>query len=449
MKTGFSVYLISLFLLLFSFTLAAETDTTLISEQIKKETLNAWNAYKKYAWGHDELNPLSKSYRDWYSSSLYITAIDAYSTLKLMGFENEASEIENYITDHANFDKDIFVKTFEVNIRILGGLLSMYELSQNKKILDIAIDFGNRILPAFNSKTGIPYYWVNLKTGRTKGDIVNVAEGGTYLIEMGKLSEYTHNPVYYEKAKNADIQIFSRRSPLNLVGQDINIETGQWIDSISHIGACIDSYYEYLYKGWLLFKDPDLKNMWETSIEAVLRYMPDQTDTSLWFAKVNMYTAEKMNNEVTLWDAYFPALLALSGHIAEAEKCQKSWNWLWNKYKPEPMIYDYKKNEIINPGYDLNPEIIESAFYLYYFTKDAIYQNMATNYYNDLMRFCKTNDAFCSLENMLTKKQVDHLPSFFFAETMKYLFLAFNESNTVNLTDYVFNTEGHPFRIIH
>jgi hypothetical protein len=57
-----------------------------LSEEVKEECLRSWQAYKAYAWGHDVLKPLSKSYQDWYSELLYISPIDAYSTLKLMGF---------------------------------------------------------------------------------------------------------------------------------------------------------------------------------------------------------------------------------------------------------------------------------------------------------------------------------------------------------------------------
>lgn len=176
---------------------------------VRDETQRAWNAYKEYAWGHDVLLPIAKSSKDWYDEPLYISPIDAYSTLQVMGLEKEADEIEQYIADSIDFNKDIFVKTFEVNIRILGGLLAIYQFSQNEKILNRAKDFGNRLLPAFNSATGIPHYWVNLMTGEVKGDTVNTAEGGSYLLEMGVLSYFTKEPVYYQAAKNASRALIS------------------------------------------------------------------------------------------------------------------------------------------------------------------------------------------------------------------------------------------------
>ena len=43
------------------------------------------------------------------------------------------------------------------------------------------------------------------------------------------------------------------------------MESGAWTNTDSHIGGRIDSYYEYLLKGWLLFGDEDYRHMWEVS----------------------------------------------------------------------------------------------------------------------------------------------------------------------------------------
>ena len=97
------------------------TELSALADEVRSETLRSWKAYKTYAWGHDVLAPISRTHRDWYSEPLYISPIDAYSTLVLMGFEEEASEVERYVVDSLSFDKDVDVKIFEVNIRILGG----------------------------------------------------------------------------------------------------------------------------------------------------------------------------------------------------------------------------------------------------------------------------------------------------------------------------------------
>ncbi len=413
---------------------------------VKEQFVFSWNAYKTYAWGKDALKPLSKTSENWYEHSLHISPIDAYSTMKVMGLDKEAAEVEEYVVKNVNFDQDIFVKTFEVNIRILGGLLAMYQYSQNPEILNLAQDFGNRLLPAFNSPTGIPYYLVNLKTGEATGAEINMAEGGSCLFEMGILSRMTANPVYYEKAKNASKAIFDRRSEIGLIGERMNVETGEWTDNRSHIGCCIDSYYEYLYKSWLLLGDNEIKAMWDESIAAINHYIADEHSSGFWYAQVDMNTGEIMNRIVTLYDAYFPALLSLSGDMSRASKYQDSWNNLWNKNGLEPMVYDYGNDSITNPGYDLNPEIMESAYYLYYFTRDEKYLQMNQKYFNDLMKYCKNEVAYSTIESVITKQRSDNMPTFFFAETLKYLYLTFAPEGQTFINEFVFSTEAHPFK---
>src|SRR5437588_9708498 len=151
--------------------------------EVRREFLHAWNGYKKYAWGHDDLKPLSKTYHDWYAESLLMTPVDALDTMILMGMKDEARTTREYIATHLSFDKDIEVQNFEITIRLLGGLLSNYELTGDKRLLNLAEDLGNRLLPVFDSPTGLPYRYVNLKTGKVRGNVTNPAEAGTLLIE--------------------------------------------------------------------------------------------------------------------------------------------------------------------------------------------------------------------------------------------------------------------------
>jgi len=123
---------------------------------------------EKYAWGHDELRPLSKQPKDWYGESLLMTPVDSLDTLLLMGFNDEADKAKTLIVEHLSFDKDISVKVFEITIRELGGLLSAYEMTGDARLLHLADDLGTRLLPAFNTPTGMPYMYVNLRTGKKR-----------------------------------------------------------------------------------------------------------------------------------------------------------------------------------------------------------------------------------------------------------------------------------------
>src|SRR6516162_4830420 len=216
-----------------------DRQTQQLAEHVKTEFLHAWRNYERYAWGHDALRPLSKTPRDWYEHSLLMTPVDALDTLILMKLDADADKAKALIINDLSFDHDMYVKNFEVTIRLLGGLLSAYQLTGDQRLLRLAEDLGTRLLPVFNSPTGLPYAYVNLHTGKVRDPITNPAETGTLLMEFGTLSKLTGKPVFFDKAKRALVETYRRRSPLGLVGQSINVETGAWIDRDSHISGGI------------------------------------------------------------------------------------------------------------------------------------------------------------------------------------------------------------------
>src|SRR5947209_5554567 len=261
-----------------------------MAEHVRAEFLHAWRSYHKYAWGHDELRPLSKTFHDWYEQPLYMTQVDALDTLILMGLKDEAAEDREFVAKNLSFDKDIYVQNFEITIRHLGGPLASHQLTGDKRLLALAKDLGTRLLPVFNSPTGIPYRFVNLKTGKVRDAETNPAEAGTLLIEFGTLARLTHKPVFYDKAKRALVEVYKRRSSIGLVGSRINVETGEWTARGSHISGGIDSYYEYLLKCWLLFSDEDCHRMWLESLASVNKYLAEDDGAQVWYGHADMTT---------------------------------------------------------------------------------------------------------------------------------------------------------------
>jgi mannosidase alpha-like ER degradation enhancer 2 len=417
-----------------------------MAKQVRTEFLYAWGAYKQYAWGHDELKPLSRGYRDWYSSSLYMTPVDALDTMVLMGLSEEADKTRELIAQNLSFDKDIEVKNFEITIRELGGLLSSYQLTGDKRLLSLAEDLGNRLLPAFDSPTGMPYMYVNLKTGKTRGAVSNPAEIGTLLIEFGALSKLTGKPVFYDKAKRALVELYNRRSKIGLVGSAINVESGEWTDPASHISGGIDSYYEYLLKASILFDDKDCQRMWKTSIDAVNKYLADTTHGGLWYSQVDMNTGKRLSTHYGGLDAFFPAVLARSGDLDRARRLQESSYKMWTTFGIEPEEMDYSNFKIVHAAYPLRPEIMESGYYLYFYTKDPRYLEMASTFLGSLVRCCKTSSGYAALASVETREKKDSMESFFLAETLKYLYLTFAPRETLDLNKVVFNTEAHPIQ---
>ena len=417
-----------------------------LDAQVRDEFMHAWNGYKKYAWGHDDLRPLTKTHYDWYGQSLLMTPVDSLDTMIVMGLNDEANTTREYIAKNLSFDKDIYVQNFEITIRLLGGLLSSYQLTGDKRLLDLAEDLGNRLLPVFDSPTGMPYRFVNLKTGKVRGAESNPAETGTLLIEFGTLARLTNRPIFYEKAKRALVETYKRRSAIGLVGEKINVETGKWLVSDSHISGAIDSYYEYLLKSWLLFGDQDCKRMWRESIASVNKYLEAQVDRGLWYGHAEMNSGTRTATTFGALDAFFPAVLALSGDLRRAKSLQASSFRMWQLHGIEPEELNFRTMEVTSAGYVLRPEIVESTYYLYHYTRDPKYLTMGKVLFADFVRYCKTEEAYASLKSVVTKEKSDSMHSFVFAETFKYFYLLFAPPQTLDFKKVIFNTEAHPIR---
>ncbi len=423
-------------------------ETAKYAQTVREEYLHAWNGYKKYAWGNDDLKPLSKTFHNWYGESLLMSAVDALDGLVILGFEDEAGMTRNYIAENLSFDKDIYVKNFEIVIRMLGGLLSSYQLTGDERLLDLAEDLGTRLLPVFDSPTGMPYTFVNLRTGRTRGPVTNPAETGTLTLEFGALSKLTGNVVFFEKAKRAARGIYERRSPIGLVGAAIDVETGEWKETTSHVGGRIDSYYEYLLKASILFDDEDFGRMWKTHLAAVNVHLATEAESGLWYGWVDMNTGESVAPYYGALDAFFPMVLALSGDIERAERLQASCYAMWTLHGIEPELIDFEAMKVVGgaEAYHLRPEIIESAYYLYHFTRDPKYIEMGMRIFDGLREHCRTEAGYAALENVITKEKLDSMESFFFGETLKYLYLLFADGGTGYIDEMVFTTEAHPLR---
>ncbi len=424
-----------------------EAESAALAQRVKEEMRHSWQGYKQYAWGHDALSPLSKKPRDWYEHSLLMTPVDALDTLVIMGLKDEADEARELIAAKLNFDQDMYVQNFEITIRLLGGLISSYELTGDKRLLDKAQDLADRLMPVFDSPTGLPYTHVNLHTGKVRGNVSNPAETGTLLLEFGMLSKLTGKPVYFDKSKRALVETFKRSSKLGLVGSAINVETGKWENTEAHIGGGIDSYYEYLYKCYRLFGDKDCKAMWDTSIAGINKVLADQRKGELWYGHSDMNTGRRIKTEYGALDAFMPALLALGGDVKRAQALQESGLKMWRLNHMEPEALDYAGMKVLSPGYALRPEIIESAYYLNHYTGNPRYRAMGREFFEDFVRYCRTGAGYAALKDVRTKEQEDSMESFVFAETFKYYYLLFAPKSALDFNAVTFNTEAHPLRL--
>lgn len=419
-----------------------------VREQVKEVAQHAWTGYKKYAWTMDDLEPLSKKGKNWYKHSMLMTPVDAYDTFIMLGLTKEAAEAKEIILSSLNFNLDNDVQVFEITIRLLGGLITAYELDGDKKFLQLAIDLADRMMPAFNTPTGMPYRYVHLQTGKTRDAINNPAEIGTLMLEFGQLSKHTGDKKYYDVAKKAILQVYKRRSKLNLVGEQVDVITGKWVKTRSHISGYIDSYYEYLFKSWLLFGDKDFKMAFDKHNTAIKKHLLSKTLNGTFLRVVDMHTGKELATTYGALDAFYAGLCAFAGDVPTATMIQQANYYMWTKFGMEPEEFNFKTDSISSAYYVLRPENIESCFYLSRATKDDQYLWMGKQMIEDIIRNCKTVDAFASIKDVRTNEKLNSMQSFFFAETLKYSYLLFADDKIFDLKKSVFNTEAHPLKIV-
>ncbi|KAH7984419.1 hypothetical protein HPB52_020471 [Rhipicephalus sanguineus] len=98
----------------------------------------------------------------------------------------------------------------------------------------------------------------------------------------------------------------------------------------------------------------------------------------------------------------------------------------------------------------LRPETLESLWYMYYFTRNETYRDLAWRIFQGFEKHCKVpGGGYTTIGSVLNTKQTgprDMMESFFLAETLKYLYLLFSEEDVLERyspTRYLFNTEAH------
>lgn len=417
--------------------------------KVKGAASHAWAGYMAHAWKMDDLEPLTKKGKNWYKHSMLMTPVDAFDSFVMMGLTEEAEQAKDLMFTAVHYNIDNEVQVFEVTIRVLAGLITAYEKDGNPVFLKLAKDLADRMMPAFNTPTGMPYRYVHLQTGKLKDSINNPAEIGTLMMEFGQLSKHTGDNKYYNAAKKAIMAVYNKRSKLGLVGERINVITGEWVSTRSHISGYIDSYYEYLYKCWILFKDKDFKKPFEIHNKAIKKHLLAKTPNGTFMRVVDMNTGKQLATTYGALDAFYAGLCAYAGDVKTAKPIQTANYYMWTKFGLEPEEFDFSNDSIRSAYYILRPENIESCFYLYRFTKDDKYLWMGKRMVDDIIQYCRTDDAYASLKNVVTKEKTNLMQSFFFAETLKYAYLLFAEDSAFDFKEAVFNTEAHPFKILN
>ncbi|KAK1297356.1 putative alpha-mannosidase I MNS4 [Acorus calamus] len=430
-----------------------------LRDEVREMFYHAFDGYMQHAFPLDELRPLTCTGED--SLGGYaLTLIDSLDTLALLGDREHFTTSVEWISKNLRFDINKTVSVFETTIRILGGLLSAHLIasdhatgmkiqSYNDELLHLAEDLAQRLLPVFDTPTGIPYGSINLLHGvdENESKITSTAGGGTLTLEFGVLSRLTKNPIYELVTKNAVRGIWARRSKINLVGAHINVFTGEWTQKDAGIGTSIDSFYEYLLKAYLLFGDEEYLFIFQEAYKAAMQYLYHDP----WYVEVNMNSANTVWPLFNSLQAFWPGLQVLAGDIDPAIRTHAAFFSVWKRYGFTPEGFNLATSRVQKgqTSYPLRPELIESTYWLFKATRDPRYLDAGRDMIASLQYGAKCPCGYCHIVDVESHKQEDHMESFFLAETVKYLWLLFDSAvESDNIVEkgpykYIFSTEGH------
>jgi len=447
-------------------------------DKVRQMMIHAWKGYVDHAWGSNELRPISKGRNDdsiFGQAPLGATIVDSIDTLYIMGLMDEYNQAKNWIEQHFKPEAvNGYLSVFEVTIRFLGGLLSTHALTKDNLFYYKAVELGNRILPAFDTPSGIPNSRINLGKKKSFGDHHVLAEWGTLSLEFNQLAEVSGYNPFRAPIQRLNKAMENMERPYGLFpvfdaplrdreNKDMNMAWGN--SGLFTLAEPADSFYEYLLKSWLQSDKSDEKSrkMYVAAMEGATKKLVQTSETSklIYLSSVNNGQTEHKMSHLACFTG---GMLALSGHtmgikqhleLGEAltATCHQSYNRTVTKLGPEAFWFDEGKEAEGKPKdgpYILRPEVIESYFILWRTTHDPKYREWGWEAVEALEAHCRIpSGGYSGLRNVNDPNSHDDIQqSFFLAETLKYLYLLFSDDRLISLDQWVFNTEAHPLPII-
>ncbi|GJN73642.1 maturation of Asn-linked oligosaccharides protein [Purpureocillium lilacinum] len=482
------------------------------ANEVKQAFEQSWNGYVKHAFPHDTLHPVSNSYED-DRAAWGVTVVDALSTAIIMEKEHFVAKMLDHISkiDFTTTAKENdAISLFETNIRYLAGLLSGYDLLKGpfsglvkdaakvQNLLDQAKSLADSLSIAFNTTSGVPQPTVYLNPTRRHGNSSsnNIAEVGTLILEWTRLSDLSGDGKYAQLAEKAESYLLrptgSPEAFPGMVGGDVSIADGKFINSDGGWSGGTDSFYEYLIKMYQY--DPakygEYKDRWVLAADSTIKYLASHPTSRKDLTFLSQYSGQKTIPVSTHLASFAGGNFILGGVLLGSDKYKQFGLDLttsyFNNYQQAPAgigpeVFqwvdaalpandtnnapppDAQKDFYAKSGfyttagsYILRPETSESLYYAYRLTGDRKYQDMAWQAFSAIKKVCKTGDAYAQLNDVMQTNgggYIDQMQSFWLAETLKYLYLIFAKESDVQLqfqggtSKYVFNTEAHPFRV--
>jgi mannosyl-oligosaccharide alpha-1,2-mannosidase len=390
------------------------------------------------------------------------------------------------------------VSLFETTIRYLGGILSGYDLltgplsslasnaSNVAALLTQATNLANNLSYAFDTPTGIPYNNLYLANRSTDGANNGLATVGSLILEWTRLADLTGNTTYASLVSRAESYLLNP-SPASsepfpgLLGMDISPVTGQFQDAVGGWIGGADSFYEYLIKMYIY--DParyaGLKDRWILAADSTIQYLsshPSSRPDLTFVASFDGPTIQKKSQHLACFDG---GNFILAGQVLGVQKyveyglqlvagCHETYIRTATRIGPEQFgwddaavpadqaaFYNVSGFYILDTGYQLRPEVIESYYYAYRATGDTKYQDWAWDAFVAINATTKVGSGYSSINNVDTVGGggfTDFQESFWFAEVLKYSYLIQSgpaewQVGTGGRDMWVYNTEAHPVKV--
>jgi len=291
---------------------------------------------------------------------------------------------------------------------------------------------------------------------------------GTFSMEFSYLARASENQTYAETVNKNLLAIYDRQDETLDGLYPVQVDTihNDIVGQDYSFGTDGDSFYEYLLKTWIL--NGKQENKYIELYRNAIRGMKDQLlvqEGEAWF--VPRMEEGKLKDKFEHLTCFLPGTMALGAYVkanpsddmnkddlevAEevSDTCVALYETGREGLAPDQISFT-EDGEImpVDNRYLLRPETVESLFYLWRITKKPRYRREGWEIFKAIQSNCRTEYGYTTvvLENDEIEGE-DSEPSWFMAETLKYLFLLFSDDNVVPLDKYVFNTEGHPFPIL-
>jgi mannosyl-oligosaccharide alpha-1,2-mannosidase len=360
---------------------------------------------------------------------------------------------------------------FEIVIRHLGGFLTAYQLTSDELFLNRALEIGEVILPLFKS-TGLFLTYGQFdrdEAGRTVASGVGrpevlLSDIGSIQLEFYTLSMLSGDMRFAKRASKVHKLLFQHFPGRGLYPERIDSDTWNAERNTFSIDAMSDSFYEYLIKTWILTNNtlPLLLTKYLKTTEDIERVLLQRIAEHNW-SYVTRLVGGRLDHKMTHLATFAAGMLALGSvgvnpraieHLQLADELLETYVRLYEVQQTGlmPECVDFHRREVPNvcdPIYSLRPETVESLFVMYRFTGLQKYRDYAWRIFERIEKHCRLPFGYSGIKDVRESRPryTNEMDSYFLAETLKYLYLIFSPSELLPLGEWVFNTEGHPFRV--